>query len=100
MAEEVLTTGFAIAWPWLLVLVPLPWLLRLLIPASSSGDLQALRVPWFSAVAGGKAGFMRRPWLALVAALVGLDRLQEIYRIAIAEQYRFYSYGDAMLILP
>jgi len=72
MAEEVLTTGFAIAWPWLLLLAPLPWLLRWLIPASRSSDLQALRVPWFSAVAGAKAGWMRRPWLALVAALIWL----------------------------
>ena len=61
MAEEALTTGFAIAWPWLLLLAPVPWLLRFLMPASPSGDLQALRVPWFSAVAGGKAGWMRRP---------------------------------------
>ena len=62
MAEDTLTTGFAIAWPWLLLLAPLPWLLRLLIPPSSSNDLQALRVPWFSSVAGsGKAGWMRRP---------------------------------------
>jgi len=72
MAEEVLTSGFAIAWPWLLLLAPVPWLLRLVMPPSPSGDLQALRVPWFSAVAGGKAGWMRRPWLALVAALVWL----------------------------
>jgi len=72
MAEETLITGFSIAWPWLLLLAPLPWLLRLLLPASPSGDLQALRVPWFSAVAGGKAGWMRRPWLALIAALIWL----------------------------
>jgi Ca-activated chloride channel family protein len=72
MAEEVFTTGFTFAWPWLLLLAPVPWLLRMLLPASPSGDLQALRVPWFSAVAGGKAGWMRRPWLALVAALVWL----------------------------
>jgi Ca-activated chloride channel family protein len=72
MAEETLTTGFAIAWPWLLLLAPVPWLLRYLLPASPSGDLQALRVPWFSAVAGGKAGWMRRPLLALVATLVWL----------------------------
>ena len=72
MAEETLTTGFTIAWPWLLLLAPLPWLLRLLMPASPSGDLLALRVPWFSAVAGGKAGWMRRPWLALIAALIWL----------------------------
>jgi len=72
MAEETLTTGFAVAWPWLLLLAPVPWLLRLLMPASPSGDIQALRVPWFSAVTGGKAGWMRRPLLALVATLVWL----------------------------
>lgn len=73
MDEAVLTSGFTIAWPWLLALAPVPWILRRLIPASHSNDMQALRVPWFSAVAGtGKAGWMRRPWLALVAALVWL----------------------------
>lgn len=72
MAEDVITTGFTIAWPWLLLLAPVPWLLRLLLPASPSSDMQALRVPWFSAVAGGKAGWMRRPWLALAAMLVWL----------------------------
>jgi len=72
MAEDVLTSGFTFAWPWLLLLAPLPWLLRLLLPASPSGDLQALRVPWFSAVAGGKSGWLRRPWLAMAASLVWL----------------------------
>ena len=72
MAEDILTTGFTIAWPWLLVLAPVPLVLRWLLPASSSGDLQSLRVPWFSAVTGGKAGWMRRPWLALVASLIWL----------------------------
>jgi S-adenosylmethionine:tRNA ribosyltransferase-isomerase len=42
----------------------------------------------------------RSTLMALVAALVGLDRLKELYRLAIAERYRFYSYGDAMIILP
>ena len=72
MAEEVLTTGLSLALPWLLVLLPVPWLLRLLMPVSRSSDVQALRVPWFSSVAGGKGGWMRRPWLAWVAALVWL----------------------------
>jgi len=72
MAEDVLTSGFTFAWPWLLLLAPVPWILRLLLPASPSGDLQALRVPWFSAVAGGKSGWLRRPWLALAATLVWL----------------------------
>ncbi len=36
--------------------------------------------------------------LALVAAFAGLENTLEAYRHAIAQQYRFYSYGDAMII--
>jgi S-adenosylmethionine:tRNA ribosyltransferase-isomerase len=36
----------------------------------------------------------------LVSALMGLDRMQAIYRHAIESGYRFYSYGDASLLLP
>ena len=38
--------------------------------------------------------------LMLVSALIGRQRLLNLYQSAIAEQYRFYSFGDAMLILP
>ena len=43
----------------------------------------------------------RSTLLALVAALpgVGIERLKKWYSIAIAEEYRFYSYGDAMLLV-
>ncbi|MDA7818139.1 tRNA preQ1(34) S-adenosylmethionine ribosyltransferase-isomerase QueA [Sulfurimonas sp.] len=37
--------------------------------------------------------------LMLVASFVGVDKAQELYKIAIEEKYRFYSYGDAMLII-
>lgn len=37
--------------------------------------------------------------LMLVAALTGVDELHRIYLEAIRERYRFYSFGDAMLIL-
>jgi S-adenosylmethionine:tRNA ribosyltransferase-isomerase len=37
--------------------------------------------------------------LALVSALAGVDRVRAAYAEAIAQRYRFYSYGDAMLIL-
>ncbi len=37
--------------------------------------------------------------LMLVASFVGIDKAQELYAEAIKEKYRFYSYGDAMLIL-
>jgi len=42
----------------------------------------------------------RSTLLALVAAMVGLERLKTVYQLAIDRGYRFYSYGDAMLILP
>ncbi len=37
--------------------------------------------------------------LMLVSALLGRERMLEIYHIAIAKKYRFFSYGDCMLIL-
>ncbi|WP_373036590.1 tRNA preQ1(34) S-adenosylmethionine ribosyltransferase-isomerase QueA [Sulfurimonas sp.] len=37
--------------------------------------------------------------LMLVASFVGLEKTQELYAEAIKNNYRFYSYGDAMLIL-
>ena len=36
----------------------------------------------------------------LVSALMGLDRMQAAYAHAIEHGYRFYSYGDASLLLP
>jgi S-adenosylmethionine:tRNA ribosyltransferase-isomerase len=41
----------------------------------------------------------RSSLLMLVAAFAGLDRVRDAYTAAIAARYRFYSYGDAMLIL-
>lgn len=36
----------------------------------------------------------------LVSALMGRERMQAAYRHAVAQEYRFYSYGDASLLLP
>ena len=37
--------------------------------------------------------------IMLIASFVGLEKTLEIYNEAIKEEYRFYSYGDGMLIL-
>jgi S-adenosylmethionine:tRNA ribosyltransferase-isomerase len=41
----------------------------------------------------------RSTLLMLVAAFLGYERTMEAYRLAVEEGYRFYSLGDAMLIL-
>ena len=41
----------------------------------------------------------RSTLLALVMAFAGIDAVRDLYRLAIEEEYRFYSFGDAMLIL-
>jgi S-adenosylmethionine:tRNA ribosyltransferase-isomerase len=40
----------------------------------------------------------RSTLLMLVAAFAGLERVLAAYREAVAQRYRFFSYGDAMLI--
>jgi S-adenosylmethionine:tRNA ribosyltransferase-isomerase len=41
----------------------------------------------------------RSTLLALVMAFAGIDETRRLYELAIEERYRFYSFGDAMLIL-
>jgi S-adenosylmethionine:tRNA ribosyltransferase-isomerase len=41
----------------------------------------------------------RSTLLALVMAFAGIEETRRLYRIAVEERYRFYSFGDAMLIL-
>ncbi|WP_171204941.1 tRNA preQ1(34) S-adenosylmethionine ribosyltransferase-isomerase QueA [Ruegeria sp. HKCCA0235A] len=38
--------------------------------------------------------------LMLVSALMGQDRMRDVYAHAIARKYRFFSYGDASLLIP
>jgi S-adenosylmethionine:tRNA-ribosyltransferase-isomerase (queuine synthetase) len=49
--------------------------------------------PWTLRGAGA-----RLPAWALVSAFAGRERILEAYHHAIQEKYRFFSYGDAMLI--
>ncbi len=41
----------------------------------------------------------RSTLLALVMAFTGVKETRDLYRLAIEERYRFYSFGDAMLVL-
>jgi S-adenosylmethionine:tRNA ribosyltransferase-isomerase len=41
----------------------------------------------------------RSTLLALVMAFAGVEETRRLYELAVAERYRFYSFGDAMLLL-
>jgi len=41
----------------------------------------------------------RSTLLALVMAFAGVEQTRDLYRLAVEQRYRFYSFGDAMLIL-
>jgi S-adenosylmethionine:tRNA ribosyltransferase-isomerase len=41
----------------------------------------------------------RSTLLALVMAFAGIEETRRLYQLAIEERYRFYSFGDAMLVL-
>jgi Ca-activated chloride channel family protein len=70
MVEAAPSAGLYLAWAWLLLLLPLPWLARRWISAAPRAGLQALKVPWFARVAGTGPGWIRRTWLAAIAGLV------------------------------
>ncbi|MEN8832737.1 tRNA preQ1(34) S-adenosylmethionine ribosyltransferase-isomerase QueA, partial [Pacificibacter sp.] len=38
--------------------------------------------------------------MMLVSAVLGYDRIREVYAHAISQEYRFFSYGDSSLLLP
>jgi len=63
------TAGLNLAWAWMLLLLPLPWLLRRWLSAAPRGGMLALRVPWFRSVSDSGASSMRQPLLAVAAGL-------------------------------
>ena len=72
--------------------------------AAFEGDTAIFITPGyrFRAIDGLMTNFHlpRSTLFMLVSALMGLDTMQRAYAHAIAGEYRFYSYGDASLLLP
>jgi S-adenosylmethionine:tRNA ribosyltransferase-isomerase len=72
-------------------------------PAAGEGETDLVVVPGYSfrAVDALLTNFHlpRSSLLLLVAAFAGRERVLDAYREALGRGYRFYSYGDAMLIL-
>ena len=85
--------------------------LRLLETASAGGEVRAWRGdtdlfirPGFRfSIADGLMTNFHLPkstLLLLVAAFVGKEEMQRVYRTAMEARYRFFSYGDGSLLLP
>jgi S-adenosylmethionine:tRNA ribosyltransferase-isomerase len=58
--------------------------------------------PYDFKIAGGLITNFHTPkssLIVLVSAMIGVDKVKEIYGYAVQKKYRFFSYGDAMLIL-
>ncbi len=83
---------------------------RTLESAAQSGEIQPwnaatdifIRPPWkFNAIDGLITNFHlpRSTLLVLVQTLAGDSLIKRAYQAAIEEEYRFFSYGDAMLII-
>lgn len=70
MVESMPTEGLSLAWAWLLVLLPLPWLVRRWLSAAPRSGMQALKVPWFTLLTPPDSGWMKKPVLAVIASLV------------------------------
>ncbi len=72
-----------------------------IVPGTGTADLFIHPGHEFRIVSGLVTNFHlpRSSLLILVAAFAGRERVLAAYREAIARRYRFYSYGDAMLIL-
>ncbi|MBN1816784.1 MAG: tRNA preQ1(34) S-adenosylmethionine ribosyltransferase-isomerase QueA [Sedimentisphaerales bacterium] len=74
---------------------------RRIDPGSGNTRLYILPGYRFQVVDGMLTNFHlpRSTLLALVGAFAGMETIRTAYRYAIEKRYRFYSYGDAMLIL-
>ncbi len=69
MAETMTAQGLVLAWPWALILLPLPWLVRRWLRPAPDAGMQALRVPWFALMRETASTWLKKPLLAAVAAL-------------------------------
>lgn len=85
--------------------------LRTLESAATSGELQPMNAPTsifitpgygFRATDGLMTNFHlpKSTLFMLVSAMMGLDVMKRAYAHAVRERYRFFSYGDACLLLP
>jgi len=72
-------------------------------PATLCGRAELFVTPGYAFAATGALvtnfHLPRSTLLAMVMAFAGIDEVRRLYRTAVDERYRFYSFGDAMLIV-
>ncbi len=75
---------------------------RVIRPFSGDTDIFITPGYTFRAVDGLMTNFHlpRSTLMMLVSALMGREKMQAVYAHAIAQRYRFYSYGDSSLLIP
>ena len=69
MVETMPAEGLTLAWAWLLLLLPVPWLVRRWLSAAPRAGIQALKVPWFAMMTASRSGWMKKPVMAALAGL-------------------------------
>ena len=70
MVDGAPAVGLTLAWAWLLLMLPLPWLIRRWLAAAPRAGIQALKVPWFTMMAASETAWMRKPLVAVIVTLV------------------------------
>jgi Ca-activated chloride channel family protein len=71
-----------VEWPWLLLLLPLPWLLRWLLPAQTDSQQTALKVPFLDDFGVGETRVVSavKPWALWLASLAWLGLVLAVAR--------------------
>jgi Ca-activated chloride channel family protein len=71
-----------VEWPWLLLLLPLPWLLRWLLPALTDSQQAALKVPFLDDFGVGETRVVSavKPWALWLASLAWLGLVLAVAR--------------------
>jgi Ca-activated chloride channel family protein len=70
MVDSLPQSGFLLAWPWLLALLPLPLIVRMLLKRVAGSGMMAMPVPWFSHISSGRGNIVRQPLLHAMAWLL------------------------------
>ncbi len=70
MADPMISSGLILAWPWILLALPLPWLLRKVLSPAPQTGMQALKVPWYAEITDSRGVFIERSVIPVILLLL------------------------------